>query len=100
MRHDEAGLPGGGLYHDTHTDPVPDAVLGLLEHVLERAPGVPVLLERDGRYPPAAVLTAELTTLAATARPQVSPASEHGESRVSPRRVPHLDTAHPTPIPR
>ncbi len=100
VRHDEAGLPGGGLYHDTHTDPVPDPVLGLLEHVLARAPGVPVLLERDGRYPPAHVLTAELTTLAATARPQeVSPASEHGESRVSPHRVPHLATAHPTPHP-
>src|SRR6185503_7435033 len=47
-RHDEAGY-----YHDTHTDPVPDAVLGLLAHLVERAPRVPVLLERDGGYPPA-----------------------------------------------
>ena len=63
-RHDEAGY-----YHDTHTDPVPDAVLGLLAHLVERAPGVPVLLERDGGYPPAAVLTAELAAIAAAARP-------------------------------
>ena len=63
-RHDEAGL-----YHDTHTDPVPDAVLALLAHLVERAPGVPVLLERDGRYPPAAVLTAELAAVAQASRP-------------------------------
>jgi uncharacterized protein len=69
VRHDEAGLPGGELYHDTHTDPVPDAVLGLLAHLVERAPGVPVLLERDGRYPPAAVLTAELAAIAQVAHP-------------------------------
>jgi len=69
VRHDEAGLPGGELYHDTHTDPVPDAVLGLLAHLVERAPGVPVLLERDGRYPPAAVLTAELAAVAQVAHP-------------------------------
>jgi uncharacterized protein (UPF0276 family) len=69
VRHDEAGLPGGELYHDTHTDPVPDAVLGLLAHLVKRAPGVPVLLERDGRYPPAAVLTAELAAIAQVAHP-------------------------------
>ncbi len=68
VRHDEAGLPGGGLYHDTHTDPVPAAVLGLLAHLVERAPGVPVLLERDGRYPAAAVLTAELAAIDEVAR--------------------------------
>jgi uncharacterized protein len=68
VRHDEADLPGGALYHDTHTDPVPDAVLALLAHMVERAPGVPVMLERDGRYPPADVLTAELVTIAAATR--------------------------------
>jgi uncharacterized protein len=65
VRHDEPD----GLYHDTHTDAVPDAVLALLGHLVERAPGVPVLLERDGRYPPAAVLTAELAAIAAVTRP-------------------------------
>jgi uncharacterized protein len=66
VRHDQAGLPG--LYHDTHTDPVPASVLGLLAHLVERAPGVPVLLERDGRYPPAAELTAELAAIAQVSR--------------------------------
>jgi len=66
VRHDDAGL---ALYHDTHTDPVPDAVLGLLAHLVERAQGVPVLLERDGRYPPAAVLTAELAAIAQVTLP-------------------------------
>jgi len=69
VHHDEADLPGGGLYHDTHTDPVPDAVLGLLAHLVERAPGVPVLLERDGHYPAAAALTAELAAIAQVALP-------------------------------
>lgn len=61
LRHDD----GAVLYHDTHTDPVPDAVLGLLAHVVERMPAPPaVLLERDGGYPPAAELTAELGAIA------------------------------------
>jgi uncharacterized protein (UPF0276 family) len=64
VRHDEPS----GLYHDTHTDPVPAEVLGLLAHLVERAPGVPVLLERDGRYPPAAELTAELAAITQVSR--------------------------------
>jgi uncharacterized protein (UPF0276 family) len=68
VRHDESGLVGGGLYHDTHTDAVPDAVLELLAHLVERAPGVAVMLERDGRYPPAAELSAELDAIAAVTR--------------------------------
>ncbi|MFD1528643.1 DUF692 domain-containing protein [Pseudonocardia aurantiaca] len=56
-----------GLYHDTHTDPVPPAVLGLLERLVERVPGPAVMLERDGRYPPGAELTAELEVIATAA---------------------------------
>jgi hypothetical protein len=56
-----------GLYHDTHTDPVLPAVLGLLERLVERVPGPAVMLERDGRYPPAAELTAELEAIATAA---------------------------------
>jgi uncharacterized protein (UPF0276 family) len=56
-----------GIYHDTHTDPVPDAVLRLLERLAERLPGMAVMLERDGRYPPAAELDAELDAIAAAA---------------------------------
>ncbi len=57
-----------GVYHDTHTDPVPPAVLTLLERVRERLDVAPaVMLERDGRYPPAAVLDAELDAIATAA---------------------------------
>ncbi|OLT12197.1 endonuclease [Pseudonocardia sp. CNS-139] len=56
-----------GLYHDTHTDPVPDGVLHLLARLAERLPGMAVMLERDGRYPPATELDAELSAIAAAA---------------------------------
>ena len=57
-----------GLYHDTHADPVPAAVLDLLARLVERRPAPAVMLERDGRHPPAAELTAELDAIAAAAR--------------------------------
>ncbi|MCE0766681.1 DUF692 domain-containing protein [Pseudonocardia kujensis] len=56
-----------GLYHDTHLDPVPPAVLALLEEVRERGAAPAVMLERDGRHPPAAELHGELTAIAAAA---------------------------------
>ncbi|OLM33549.1 hypothetical protein Ae717Ps2_4445 [Pseudonocardia sp. Ae717_Ps2] len=57
-----------GLLHDTHTDPGPDAVLALLTHTVAQLPvPPPVMLERDGRYPPAAELCAELDAVAAAA---------------------------------
>lgn len=66
--HVAGGAEHDGFVHDTHTDPLPAAVLELLGHVVERLPAPPpVLLERDGRYPPAAELRAELTAIAATA---------------------------------
>jgi len=61
--HIAGGRLKGGLYHDTHTDPVPQAVLDLLP--LVKAPAV--LLERDGDYPPAGELRAELDAIAAAA---------------------------------
>ena len=64
--HVAGGSEHDGLYQDTHTDPVPEAVLGLLGELVARLPAAPpVMLERDGRYPPAAVLTAELAAVAA-----------------------------------
>jgi uncharacterized protein (UPF0276 family) len=57
-----------GVYHDTHTDPVPPEVLALLRRLCERLDVSPaVMLERDGRYPPAATLRAELDAIAAAA---------------------------------
>ncbi len=49
-----------GLYHDTHTDPVPSEVLELVAAL--RPPAL--MLERDGRYPPGDELRSELDALA------------------------------------
>lgn len=65
--HVAGGAQHCGLYHDTHTDPVPPPVLALLERLVERGGAPAVMLERDGRYPPAAALTAELASIAAAA---------------------------------
>lgn len=68
--HVAGGSEAGGLYHDTHTDPVPRAVLDLVRELCDRRGplGPPTLvLERDGRYPPAAELSAELDAIAAAA---------------------------------
>jgi len=61
--HIAGGRLRDGLYHDTHTDPVPPEVLELLP--LVKAPAV--LLERDGDYPPGDELRAELDAIAAAA---------------------------------
>lgn len=66
--HMAGGSERGGLYHDTHTDPVPEPVMSLLEYTVSRMPTPPaVMLERDGRYPPAAELEAEYTAVATAA---------------------------------
>lgn len=65
--HVAGGVEHDGLYHDTHTAPVPAAVLTLLEQLCERHPPPAVMLERDGRYPPLATLRAELDAIARAA---------------------------------
>ena len=65
--HVAGGREHEGLYHDTHTDPVPQPVLDLLTMVSERARPAGWLLERDGDYPPAQVLRAELAAIATAA---------------------------------
>jgi uncharacterized protein (UPF0276 family) len=61
--HVAGGVLRDGLWHDTHTRPVPPAVLTLLRAVRERAHVPGVLLERDGAYPSDAALAAELTAI-------------------------------------
>ncbi|GAA1365350.1 DUF692 domain-containing protein [Catellatospora chokoriensis] len=62
-----------GRYHDTHTDPVPGEVLELLGELCARQRPPAILLERDGHYPPAAALRAELDALsAATGYPAIT----------------------------
>jgi uncharacterized protein (UPF0276 family) len=69
--HVAGGAEHDGCYHDTHTDPVPEEVLALVKELRGRtgpgreSPGY--LLERDGAYPPAATLRAELDAIAAAA---------------------------------
>lgn len=67
--HIAGGAVIDGLYHDTHTHAVPEAVLDLLTAVRDRLPASPpVMLERDGRYPPAATLRAEFDAIASASR--------------------------------
>ncbi|WP_191093802.1 DUF692 domain-containing protein [Nocardia colli] len=70
--HVAGGHESGGRYHDTHTDPIPAEVLTLVREFTERHP-VPLMLERDGNYPPAAELLDELDAIAAAAhRPSLT----------------------------
>ncbi|WP_019202950.1 DUF692 domain-containing protein [Tsukamurella sp. 1534] len=64
--HVAGGEHAGGRYHDTHTHPVNPGVLQLVTALRKRA-DVPFMLERDGRYPPAAELFDELDAIAAAA---------------------------------
>lgn len=73
--HVAGGTESGGLYHDTHTDPVPAPVLELVAELCRRRRPPGLLLERDGRYPPAAALLAELDAIAdASGYPRVTAA--------------------------
>ena len=66
--HVGGGVFRGETYHDTHCDPVVPGVLDLVEELfaLTDAPGV--LLERDGDFPPAGELMAEVRAIDAAAR--------------------------------
>jgi uncharacterized protein (UPF0276 family) len=71
--HVAGGAEDGGLYHDTHTDPTPPPVLDLVRELCARHRPPALMLERDGRYPPADELRAELDAIAAAAGlPQVT----------------------------
>ncbi|MEM7436481.1 MAG: DUF692 domain-containing protein [Myxococcota bacterium] len=52
-----------GLRIDTHGEPVPNEVFGLLEYALAKVGPVPVLLERDANIPPLDILLAEIDEL-------------------------------------
>jgi uncharacterized protein (UPF0276 family) len=65
--HVAGGAEHGGLYHDTHTDAVPEPVLALVRQLAAERPDLAWLLERDGDYPPVADLRRELDLIAAAA---------------------------------
>jgi uncharacterized protein (UPF0276 family) len=63
--HVAGGAEHDGIYHDTHTDAVPQPVLDLVTALCERLRPPALMLERDGGYPPAAELRTELNAIAA-----------------------------------
>ncbi|GAA4683757.1 DUF692 domain-containing protein [Phytohabitans rumicis] len=63
--HVAGGAEHDGIYHDTHTDAVPREVLDLVGELCARRRPPALMLERDGHYPPAATLRAELDAIAA-----------------------------------
>jgi uncharacterized protein len=78
--HVAGGVERDGIWHDTHTHPVTEPVLDVLRELVARAVPPGVLLERDGDFPPAAALSAELDAIravvaAAPARAASGPAA-------------------------
>ncbi len=63
--HVAGGAERDGVYHDTHTDAVPPAVLDLISELCARHRPPALMLERDGAYPAAADLIGELDAIAA-----------------------------------
>jgi hypothetical protein len=66
-----------GLYHDTHAHDLPRPVLALLDGLCAQGAPPGVMIERDDRFPPDAVLNAELDAVAAVLarhRPSAMPA--------------------------
>ncbi|GGL95138.1 hypothetical protein GCM10012279_10720 [Micromonospora yangpuensis] len=77
--HVAGGAEAGGFYHDTHTDSLPRPVLDLVVALCARRRPPALLLERDGHYPPAAELRAELDAIAtASGHPPVTPTGKEG----------------------
>jgi uncharacterized protein len=65
--HVAGGAEHDGLYHDTHTDATPPAVLDLVRELCKRHRPSALMLERDGHYPPADELRAELVAISEAA---------------------------------
>lgn len=70
--HVAGGVLRDGLWHDTHTHPVPAQVLELLAALCELTAVPGVLLERDGDYPSDADLAAELAAIHRVLQPTVA----------------------------
>jgi uncharacterized protein (UPF0276 family) len=62
--HVAGGAEHDGIYHDTHTDAVPQPVLDLVAELCARHRPPALMLERDGDYPAAEALRSELDAIA------------------------------------
>ncbi len=76
MVHVAGGVLEDGFFFDTHAHAVSSEVMDLVALVLERCGDVPIVLERDGRFPPFEETARELAALralsgAATVRERV-----------------------------
>lgn len=85
--HVAGGAEHQGNYHDTHTATTPPEVLALVAELCARRRPPALMLERDGEYPPAEQLYAELDAIADAAGvlgPRARPRSqETTRSRVT-----------------
>ncbi|MFF8989066.1 DUF692 domain-containing protein [Streptomyces sp. NPDC014983] len=61
--HVAGGVERGGVWHDSHAHPVPDAVLGILADLAARVAPPGVLLERDENFPEPGELERELAQI-------------------------------------
>ncbi|MGP3689077.1 DUF692 domain-containing protein [Streptomyces sp. IBSNAI002] len=61
--HVAGGVERGGVWHDTHAQPVPPVVLDLLAELRSRVDPPGVLLERDDDFPPEPELAAEVAAI-------------------------------------
>ncbi|MER6332174.1 DUF692 domain-containing protein [Streptomyces sp. NPDC001034] len=61
--HVAGGVERGGVWHDSHAHPVPDAVLGILADLAARVAPPGVLLERDENFPEPGALERELAQI-------------------------------------
>ncbi len=75
--HIAGGTVRDGVYHDSHTAAVPEEVLELLRAFAAAGHRTPLMLERDGHYPPEVELLNELDAIADSA----------GLERITPNRV-------------
>jgi hypothetical protein len=72
--HIAGGAVLDGLYQDTHQEPVPREVLELAAELVSITGPLPLMLERDGNFPPEPVFFAELDAIAdAAGLPRVTP---------------------------
>ncbi len=84
--HVAGGHENDGWYHDTHTASTPTEVFELVRGLCARHRPPALMLERDGDYPPAATLHAELDALAAAAGyPAVTVASARSAAKQAPQ---------------
>jgi uncharacterized protein (UPF0276 family) len=74
--HVAGGALRDGVWHDTHTDPVPEPVLDLLTELSRRVTLPAVMLERDGAYPTVSELCGELAAI----RSAIGRASAHTDA--------------------